>query len=245
MNIIPVIDLKDGVVVRGVAGRRELYRPVESVLCRGASPESVADAFVRHFGFESAYIADLDAITGAEPNWQAYEDVVSAGLRPIIDAGTTSVDRAAAFALHGSRWGGIVVGLESLVSERDLAALLSEIRPDGAIFSLDLRDGRPLTALPEWSNSPPIQIVDAVVDAGFRRVIVLDLLRVGVGEGVSVLELCASVKSKYPQLEITSGGGVRGSRDLEELASTGCDAALVASALHNGNLSKADLARFR
>jgi uncharacterized protein related to proFAR isomerase len=30
MQVIPVIDLKDGVVVHGIAGRREEYRPLVS-----------------------------------------------------------------------------------------------------------------------------------------------------------------------------------------------------------------------
>ncbi|MDA1052141.1 MAG: HisA/HisF-related TIM barrel protein [Planctomycetota bacterium] len=247
MQIIPVIDLKDGVVVRGVAGRRELYRPVESVLGCDATPNSVADAFVSRLGFQSVYVADLDAIAGAEPNWAAYQAITSTGLRPMVDAGTNCVERTSGFvddSADGGWCGGVVVGLESLRSERDLLALCAAIGPERAVFSLDLRNGKPLTEISTWNEAEPIELVDAAVSAGFGRLIVLDLASVGVGQGVSVRTLCASIRSRHPQLEMISGGGVRDQRDLAELAAAGCDAALVASALHDGRLSKQDLSGF-
>jgi phosphoribosylformimino-5-aminoimidazole carboxamide ribotide isomerase len=42
-------------------------------------------------------------------------------------------------------------------------------------------------------------------------------------------------------MELTSGGGVRGRDDLAALADAGCDAALVASALHDGQLTVSDI----
>jgi phosphoribosylformimino-5-aminoimidazole carboxamide ribotide isomerase len=248
VQIIPVIDLKDGVVVRGVAGQRELYRPVESVLGCGATPKGVADAYVRHFGFHSVYVADLDAIAGAEPNRDTYRAIASAGLRLLVDAGTNRVERAASFidsSPDGDWYDGVVIGLESVCSERDLPLLSAAIGAERAVFSLDLKNGRPLTDLSAWRAAEPIELVDAAVDAGIKRVIVLDLANVGIGQGVSVRGLCTLIRSRYPQLEIAAGGGVRGPEDLLELAAVGCDAALVASALHDGRLSTADISGFR
>ena len=247
MQIIPVIDLQTGVVVRGVAGQRELYRPVESVLDCDATPKRVASAFVSHFGFQTVYVADLDAIGGAEPDWETYHKIASVGLRLIVDAGTNRVQRASQFIerSEGGVWcRGVVIGLESLRGEQDLLGLCTAIGPERAVFSLDLNNGKPMTEVPAWHRTGPIELVDAAVDAGFERLIVLDLASVGVGEGVSVRRLCKSIRARHPQLEITSGGGVRNHLDLMELASAGCDAALVASALHDGGLSKQDLLGF-
>ena len=244
MKVIPVIDLKDGVVVRGVAGRRKSYRPVQSLLNCEATPRGVADAFVRHFKFDVVYVADLDAIAGSEPNWEAYDAIATAGLRLIIDAGTNSVDSVSRFIDRSRATGwcrGVIVGLESLRSEQDLVVIRDAIGTKRAVFSLDLKNGKPLTNLPSWRESEPIQLVDAAVNAGFERLIVLDLASVGGGEGVSVRSLCALVRSRHPHLELASGGGVRGVSDIEELAAAGCDAALVASALHNGQLSAVDI----
>ena len=44
MLLIPVIDLLDGQVVRGVRGERARYRPIESALCRGSEPLAVSRA---------------------------------------------------------------------------------------------------------------------------------------------------------------------------------------------------------
>jgi phosphoribosylformimino-5-aminoimidazole carboxamide ribotide isomerase len=134
--------------------------------------------------------------------------------------------------------------LESLRSERDLLALCAAIGPERAVFSLDLRNGKPLTEVSTWRESQPIELIDVAVNAGFARLIVLDLARVGVRAGVSTRSLCTVIRKRYPRLEITSGGGVRDRRDLTELAAAGCDAALVASALHSGSLSRQDLPSF-
>ena len=41
--------------------------------------------------------------------------------------------------------------------------------------------------------------------------------------------------------ELLAGGGVRTRRDLERMRDAGCDGALVASALHAGEVGRADL----
>src|SRR5207253_1947746 len=64
MRILPVLDLQNGVVVRGLAGRRAEYRPVVSRLTTSHQPLDIAQAFRDIFGFEHLYLADLDAIAG-------------------------------------------------------------------------------------------------------------------------------------------------------------------------------------
>jgi phosphoribosylformimino-5-aminoimidazole carboxamide ribotide isomerase len=66
--------------------------------------------------------------------------------------------------------------------------------------------------------------------------IVLDLAQVGMDAGVGTLPLCRKLRCLDSQLEIVAGGGVRSMRDLDALERAGCDAVLVASALHDGRL---------
>jgi len=47
MRIIPVIDLMHGQVVRGIAGQRHTYQPIQSRLVASADPMAVARAFLR------------------------------------------------------------------------------------------------------------------------------------------------------------------------------------------------------
>jgi phosphoribosylformimino-5-aminoimidazole carboxamide ribotide isomerase len=49
---------------------------------------------------------------------------------------------------------------------------------------------------------------------------------------------------QYPQLAIYAGGGLRNLDDLQNLADAGCEAALVSSALHDGWITRQDMAQF-
>ena len=54
--------------------------------------------------------------------------------------------------------------------------------------------------------------------------------------------LCAALAAAYPHVEILAGGGIRDRADLLRLKKQGVSGVLVASALHNGRLTRADLA---
>lgn len=243
MKILPVLDLQQGAVVRGMAGRRDAYRPIISQICGDATPGGVARGLREAFGFEECYVADLDAIAGGDFNRSAYDSIAAAGLRPWVDAGSGTVARAAALATYFATSGvdgRIVVGLESLASAEVLREIVAATGPERVTFSLDLHDGRPWTQSPAWSSSPE-EIAAAVVALDVRSVIVLDVAGVGVGAGVPTLELCRRLSVDHPQVELVSGGGVRGLDDLQALRDVGCSAALVASALHDGRLTRAEL----
>jgi phosphoribosylformimino-5-aminoimidazole carboxamide ribotide isomerase len=246
MRIIPVIDLMQGTVVRGIAGKREEYRPVVSTLCKGSSPGEVGEALAR-LGFQEVYVADLDAIAGAEPDWGAYSTLMDQGLQVLVDAGAGTRQRVASLAnfTHDNQLlGAVIVGLESLASEVELAASIVMVSRHRLVFSLDLRSGVPITRANDWRDLAADTIAERVARLGIRRMIVLDVAQVGVDAGICTGALCRRLRASYPSLEIISGGGVRHVDDLTELAEAGCDAALVASALHDGRLTATDLRRF-
>jgi phosphoribosylformimino-5-aminoimidazole carboxamide ribotide isomerase len=238
LQIIPVIDLMAGQVVRGIAGRRNEYRPIESPLVCDAKPVSLGRAFAA-LGLKRSYIADLDAIGGADPAWSTYEELAAVGLELWIDAGTGCTQRATAmqrFAASTSAVSGIVIGLESLSNPGALADVASVVGPRLAVFSLDLKAGRPLAG-EAWGQMPAEEIVALAVDGGIERAIVLDLAQVGRAQGVGTVELCRRLAAQFPRLELIAGGGVRGPADLEQLSAAGCSSAMVATALHDGSLA--------
>ena len=75
--------------------------------------------------------------------------------------------------------------------------------------------------------------------------IVLDLAAVGVGGGVATVELCRQIGSRYPGVELITGGGIRNIDDLRQLRAAGIHGALVASALHNGSITPEQLEEFQ
>ena len=239
MQIIPVIDLMGGLVVRGVAGRRHEYRPIESRLCDGASPKAIGAALKSRFGFREAYVADLDAIAGAAPAWSIYEELARCGLSLRLDAGAATAEQARRIAeFRGGQWfSAVVIGLESLSSPESLEAMLAAIGRERLAFSLDMKQGEPLTGAEAWRGLEPLEIAARALRLGVRRFIVLDLAQVGMSAGVATEPLCRILRELDAEIEIVAGGGVRGTADLESLAAAGCDGALVASALHDGRLT--------
>ncbi len=235
----------NGQVVRGVAGRREEYRPIVSRIAEDSSPESVARVLVERFSFSDVYVAELNAIAGSEPDWPAIRRIAQCGLNLWLDIGIR--DARQARRLHQLAEGGVVVdhpiiALESLPNPCVLQVIFETIpHPTGAVFSLDLKNGEPLTVAPAWRGMSPIEIARQAVEAGFRHMIVLDLAAVGTGGGIRTAALCRQLRMSFPDIRLIGGGGVRGLDDLQQLAASGCDAALVASAIHDGLLSNAEI----
>lgn len=238
MHILPVLDLMDGRVVRGLGGRREQYLPVKSRLVSSSKPWAVASALADHFGLTDLYVADLDAIAGSDPAWSVYDRLLDSGFRLWVDAGVREAERALELAAGGID--GVVLGLETLAGPEVLARAV-ELLGGKVVFSLDLRGGRPLGDQRVWRGSDGWSVASGAAGTGVRRMIVLDLERVGGGEGLGTESLCARLVKEYPALEVYAGGGVGGVDDIRRLRDVGVRGVLVASALHDGRLRRRDL----
>lgn len=233
MPILPVIDVKGGVVVRGIAGRRAEYRPMVSELTPSCFPVTVAQALRERFGFHELYLADLDAIAGAAPGLGIYADLQADGFSLWVDAGLRRV--ADASPLQAAGVDSIIAGLESLDGPQALAELFHVLGPARLVFSLDLKEGQPLGRADRWPASA-WDIALVAMLAGVRRLLILDLAHVGVGRGSGTHDLCARLRRHDATLQITTGGGVRDDTDVQDLYRHGVDFVLVASALHDGRL---------
>jgi phosphoribosylformimino-5-aminoimidazole carboxamide ribotide isomerase len=242
MRIIPVLDLQNGVVVRGIAGQRQEYRPIVSQLTASCQPAEVARAFRDHFGLTELYLADLDAIASGVPAPPLYADIRSLGISLWVDAGVRDPAQAVTLAAAGVE--SIIIGLETIHGPNELRQICSRLRSESIVFSLDLKNGLPLGHTSNWDRPDADSIARQAIALGVRRLLVLDLARVGVGTGTGTEEICARLAADYPEVEIASGGGVSGIADLERLRRCGVRAVLVASALHDGRLQRADLTGF-
>jgi phosphoribosylformimino-5-aminoimidazole carboxamide ribotide isomerase len=236
VRVVGVLDLRAGEVVRGVGGRRDEYRPVVSRLTRSCRPLDVARAFRDHLGLAELYLADLDAIAGAEPAWTTFPALGADGFRLWVDAGVRDAAGARRLAACGVET--VVAGLETVAGPAALAEMASALGPR-VVFSLDLKDGTPLASA-GWDGGDAWSIAVQAVRLGVRRVLVLDLARVGSGAGPGGGDLGARLAAAHPEIEVSAGGGVRGRADLERLRACGVRAVLVASALHDGGLRRED-----
>jgi phosphoribosylformimino-5-aminoimidazole carboxamide ribotide isomerase len=235
MKILPVMDVQEGRVVRGIGGRRREYRP----LTPECDPIRVALSFRERFGLEELYLADLDAIAGKPPALHLFADLQELGFHLWVDAGVTNA--ASAESLFAAGIDTVVAGLETVTGPTALAQVCNG-RAGRVVFSLDLREGIPLGATTEWKLRDARSIARRAVEVGVERLLLLDLARVGTGRGTGTETLAAELISNYPGLEVAVGGGIRDVADVRRLKTMGVKAVLVASALHDGRMGREDIA---
>jgi phosphoribosylformimino-5-aminoimidazole carboxamide ribotide isomerase len=244
MRVIPVIDLKGGVAVHAVRGDRERYRPLQSRIAKGSDPVDVMRAVRERLGLDELYVADLDAIAGGPGR----PDVIAAlarEARVMVDAGAAAA--AAVARLLDMGVARVVIGTESLGIEglpgaEAFRQLRAELPDAPLMLSLDLCGRRVLSPDPALAGIGPAGALARLADAGAREAVVLDLARVGCGEGPDVA-LLRDLRSRFPDVELLAGGGVRHVGDLRALADAGTTGALVATALHGGAIGPDELRR--
>jgi phosphoribosylformimino-5-aminoimidazole carboxamide ribotide isomerase len=99
---------------------------------------------------------------------------------------------------------------------------------------LDLKGEKVMVKLGFDGCLSPLCLLREFKSMGVEQVIVLDLARVGSGEGVNV-DFLKRVIAEIG-VDVYVGGGVRDINDLVEIQKIGVSGALVATALHNGKM---------
>ena len=240
MRLIPVMDLRDGLAVHAVKGAREQYRPVAGVLADTADPLDVARAFRKKLGLSELYIADLNAIQGHGHHQALISRLAQqSGMRLIVDAGAANV--ASALQVLDAGASQVIIGAETLPTWEMALAICAAIDPRHLIFSLDMRSGQVLSRCSQLAVSTPAEVLGLLNRANWREVILLDLSRVGTGTGVDEA-LIAEARRMFPQLMLLAGGGVRDASELADLRTAGVAGVLVATALHQGIITRQQIA---
>jgi phosphoribosylformimino-5-aminoimidazole carboxamide ribotide isomerase len=225
MQIIPVIDFKQGLVVHAKQGDRDDYKPLKSRLTQSSDIFDVLDAFLTLYRFSTFYIADLDAITHQSDNGNLIYKVLRyfPDILFWVDSG---------YPLYSNKFRQLTNYLPVLGSESFQDNNTDEIKHfnNRFILSLDYSKTGKMGAKALFSNEMLWP----------EQVIIMNLPRVGSNLGPDVEQLTAYCK-QYPEKKIIAAGGIRNCTDLKALQCIGVDQALVASALHNGNLSAAEI----
>jgi phosphoribosylformimino-5-aminoimidazole carboxamide ribotide isomerase len=224
MRIVPVLDLKGGVVVHARRGHRAGYRPLRSSLVDGSEPTAVAQALCAYTGSDRLYVADLDALAGEDIDETAI-GALSAVAQTWVDAGAASDERAAVLGRAGAARN--VLGTESLADPG-----VRVRRGPPSVLSVDLRSGRLISPVRELAGRGPVAATPLAEALAVRELLVIDVALVGSGAGPAI-DAVAQLAAALPGVEVYAGGGVRDDRDLEALAAAGAAGALVATALHD------------
>ena len=230
MQVIPVIDLLNGEVVHAKKGLRQTYQPMHSPLCSSSDPLTVVAAIMAMHPFKQLYIADLNAIqklpNKTRSNYASIAQISHAypELELWLDAGFQhSADLLKWQTLNVS----IILASENFHDMQDYLALSQQHE---FILSLDFfSDGfhGPKALLNEMQNWP-------------KQVIIMSLPDVGSNLGFNKSRL-EQITQSNKGIHFYAAGGVRDEQDLLSLKALGVQGALLASALHNRQISGASL----
>ena len=226
MQIIPVIDLKDGLVVHAVRGDRSQYQAIDqnSLITNSSEADVVIANLLKIKDFKSIYIADLNAICGLGNHRVLINQLLSA--YPEIEFWIDDGSELADCQSYPARNYKTVIGTES--QNQPVNQLDADL-----ILSLDFKQDQ-AAGHGDWFKSNQFWP---------KRIIVMTLNRVGSQLGPD-FEKLTDLRQNYPDKTIIAAGGIRDLADLQQLKQLGIDAVLIASALHNGRLTADDLADF-
>jgi phosphoribosylformimino-5-aminoimidazole carboxamide ribotide isomerase len=228
MQVIPVIDLKGGSVVRAKSGARHLYAPIESKLAATSAPADVVAGLLSLHAFKQIYIADLDAIEGHPDHASqiAALEIRFPDVRFWVDAGFGTAEKCSDWlSRHRAD---LVLGSESLTDTGIIAPCRDSSR---VLLSLDFRGD---------AQQGPAQLFNNA-ELWPQRVIVMTLGRVGSNSGPDTERLGSILATAQGRHSVYAAGGVRDRHDLSTLKRLGAAGVLIASALHDGHLQPADL----
>lgn len=220
MKIIPVIDLKDGVVVQAREGNRDQYRPIKTDLCKSSDVFEIIQAFVTTYHFDTVYIADINAITQQGNHHCLINEVLAhfPDLKFWIDYGYRHYKE------------------EIHQTDHYLPVLGSESYRDDTIFELQFFGNKFILSL-DFSMSETMGSAKLFSSPELwpDSVIIMTLDRVGSHKGPDFVKLTAFC-NRYPHKNFIAAGGIRNQQDLIDLKRIGIRQALIASALHNGSI---------
>ena len=224
MEIIPVIDLMHGHVVHARLGLRQLYSPIKSALCKSSAPSAIVEALLELYPFKRLYIADLDAIKGLGHHLDTIMQIRAhyPDLEIWLDAGIRNIEAL-------STWQSLnlthVIGSENITTVSNFIAI-GENLGGKFVLSLDFNQNG-FVGCPE---------LESQTNYWPDKIIIMDLKQVGSEQGPAAQRL-ENIKKQAGNKQIFAAGGIRNNSDLEQLATLSISGALVATALHNGNLS--------
>lgn len=236
------MDLRHGQVVRAIAGQRDRYQPLHTDWFSDAHhPLALAHAIAERWNLRDWYIADLDAILGEPPQRNVIESLLAAGYRLWLDVGITSLQQMNDWLTLPVQH--LILASETLQGDDWAATLPHHPERTRLAFSLDLHRGTPRTQPGVFAEDDVLAIIEEVFRWGFRTLIVLDVADVGTGRGCSTTALCRSIHQRWPDLQLISGGGIRGEGEIRQLQETGVSLVMVSTWLHQqGNYSIAAMA---
>lgn len=229
MIVIPAIDLKDGLCVRLLQGRKS------DVTVYNDDPVQVAREFVAA-GAEMIHVVDLDGAfsEAGSPNRAVVKRIVDAIDIPIeFGGGVRSLDDVQRLCDVGVAR--VVLGTVAAESPSRLKDFVNSFGSKICV-GIDARDGRVMTR--GWETATPltaIELARSVAECGVERIIYTDIARDGALVGPNIQQTLAVAEAA--NVRVTASGGVSSLDDIKRLREAGdvrVDSVIVGKALYEG-----------
>lgn len=231
MLLLPAIDLLNGRCVRLMRG------DYAQATTYAADPVDVAKGFESE-GATWLHLVDLDgAKAGAPRHLDAVRRIAAAtSLNIEFGGGIRSVELARAALDFGATR--VVVGTR-LTEDEATARLFFETLGDAVVAGIDARDG--IVATHGWTQGAGVGAIGfarRMAELGCKRVAFTDVATDGALQGPNLAATRAMVDALT--IPIVASGGVAALADLDALAGTGAEAAIVGRALYEGRFTVAE-----
>jgi phosphoribosylformimino-5-aminoimidazole carboxamide ribotide isomerase len=214
-----------GQVVHAQYGSRSRYQPLQSKLCSGSEPLSIVSALLELYPFQTLYIADLDAIQN-HGNHQAMIEAIDQKFPNL----TIWLDYGKIRAPYPIAKIKPVLGSEYIQNMQDYleqsAACLKR-----HVLSLDFNARGEMGFADLYKNA----------ELWPDEVICMTLNKVGSEQGIDLKRL-STLKLFNKSSAIYAAGGVRNIDDIQRLKKLDIAGVLVATALHQKNITSSEIA---
>jgi len=229
MLIIPAIDLRSGLCVRLLQGRKS------DVTVYNDDPVQVARKFAAA-GAEMIHVVDLDGAfnEAGSRNRAVVREIIEAVDVPIeFGGGVRSLDDVQQLCDAGVTR--VVLGTVAAEAPARLKEFVSSFGSKIGV-GIDARDGRVMTR--GWETATPLMATDlarSVAECGVERIIYTDIARDGTLVGPNIEQTLAVAGAA--NVRVTASGGVSSLDDIEHLRDAGderVDSVIVGKALYEG-----------
>ncbi|NOS68269.1 MAG: imidazole glycerol phosphate synthase subunit HisF [Candidatus Peribacteraceae bacterium] len=231
MQIIPAIDVLEGKVVRLQQG------DFDRVTDYGNDPLKIASAYATA-GAKRLHLVNLSGAKDQNLSGNFLELLrelrVSTDMKIQVGGGMRSLKDIQSVLDAGAD--AVVIGTMLFENQEAARAAVTLFGADRIIAALDVEGDE--VKIRGWKTGSGVTLGDAcrqVQDIGIRQILVTDITRDGMGEGVNAA-LYRRIKKNFPGLQLLGSGGVSTVEDVRAAAESGCDGLVIGKALLSGTL---------
>lgn len=238
MQIIPAIDIINGKCVRLTQG------DYQSMKIYNEDPLEVAKEF-EDAGLSRLHLVDLDgAKAGEVKNWKVLEKIAGKTALVIDFGGGIKSEKDVRIVLESGA-SLATVGSMAVKNEGEFVKWIEQYGAAKFLLGADVKNEK--IAISGWQETSEVWIYDFIhkyMGHGITQVFCTDVSKDGLLQGPST-KLYKNIIAEFPSLFFIASGGVSSMKDLEDLASIGCNGAIVGKAIYENRVSLKDLKTFK